>query len=52
VSRIVHFAEVEVVFQADQIHPLINPLRSLLIRLPTLFGRRGTENLMSTFIGH
>jgi len=50
VTKIVHFDEVEVVFPADQIRPLINPLKSLLIRLPTLFGRRGTANLMSTFL--
>jgi len=51
VTKIVHFDEVEVVFPADQIRLLINPLMSLLIRLPTPFGRSGTENLMSTFIG-
>jgi len=51
VTKIVHFDEVEVVFAADQIRPLINPLKSLLIRLPTPFSRRGTANLISTFIG-
>ena len=50
-TKRVHFDEVEVVFPADQIRPLINPLKSLLIRLPTPFGRRGTANLMSMFIG-
>jgi len=51
VTKIVHFDEVQVVFPADQIRPLINSLKSLLIGLPTLFGRRGAANLMSTFIG-
>ena len=51
VTKIVHFDEVEVVFPADQIRPLINPPKSLLIRLLTRFGRRGTANLISTFIG-
>jgi len=51
VNKIVHFDEVEVVFPADQIRQLINPLKYLLIRLPTTFGRRGTANLMRTFIG-
>ena len=49
-TKIVHFEKVEVVCQADQIRPLINPLKALLIRLPTPFGRRGTANLMSRFI--
>jgi len=51
VTKIVHFDEVEVVFPADQIRQQINPLKSLLIGLPTLFGHRGTANLMRTFIG-
>jgi len=48
----VHFDEGEVVFPADQIRPLINPLKSLLICLPTPFGSTGTAHLMSTFIGN
>ena len=43
VTKIVHFDEVEVVFLADQIRPLMNPLKSLYIHLPTPFGRRGTR---------
>jgi len=51
VTKIVHFDEVEVIFPADHICPLINPLKPLLIRLQTPFGRRGTANIMSMFIG-
>jgi len=46
-----HFDEAEVVFPVDQICPLINPLKSLLIRLLTPFGRRPTANRISTFMG-
>ena len=50
-TKLEHFDEGEVVFPVDQIRPLINPRKSLLIRLATPFGCRGTANLMSTFIG-
>ena len=46
-TKIVHFDEVEVVFPAVQIRPLINPMKSVMMRLPTPSGRRGTSNLMS-----
>jgi len=51
-TLIVHLDEVEVILAPYQIHPLIGPLKPLLIHLPTALGRSALAGLISTLIRH
>jgi len=48
----VDFDEVEVVFLADQICPLIQPLKPILIRLQMAFGGSVMVDLFSKLVRH
>jgi len=52
VTKVVHLDEVEVVFLLDQICPPVNPLKPVLIRLPTALGSRYMVGFLSNLIRH
>ena len=52
VTKVVHFDEVEVIFLADQICPLVMPLKPILIHLLTAFGGSVVLDLFSTVVGY
>ena len=51
-TKVVHFDEVEVIFLADQICPLVMPLKPILIRLPMAFCGSVVVDLFSTVVGN
>jgi len=51
-TQVVHLDKVEVILALYQIHPLIGPLKPLLIHLPTALGGSVVAGLISTLIHH